>query len=68
MLSSRLDPEDLREVIRSYQACIAATIKQLAGLIARYVGAVPYSVDGQPPLPLHETCTVPLDELLGDDS
>jgi class 3 adenylate cyclase len=37
-LSSRLDPEDLREVIRSYQACVAATIRQFDGFIARYVG------------------------------
>ena len=37
-LSSRLDPEDLREVIRSYQACVAATIQQFNGFIARYVG------------------------------
>jgi class 3 adenylate cyclase len=37
-LSSRLDPEDLREVIRTYQACVAATIKQFDGFIARYVG------------------------------
>jgi class 3 adenylate cyclase/tetratricopeptide (TPR) repeat protein len=37
-LSSRLDPEDLREVIRTYQACVANTIKQFSGFIARYVG------------------------------
>ena len=37
-LSSRLDPEDLREVIRTYQACVAATIQQYDGFIARYVG------------------------------
>jgi class 3 adenylate cyclase/tetratricopeptide (TPR) repeat protein len=37
-LSSRLDPEDLREVIRTYQACVAATIQQFDGFIARYVG------------------------------
>ena len=37
-LSSRLDPEDLREVIRGYQACVAATIQPFAGFIARYVG------------------------------
>jgi class 3 adenylate cyclase/tetratricopeptide (TPR) repeat protein len=37
-LSARLDPEDLREVIRSYQACVAATIQQFNGFIARYVG------------------------------
>src|SRR6476646_1833524 len=37
-LSSRLDPEDLREIIRAYQACVAATIQQFDGFIARYVG------------------------------
>src|SRR6202042_1892495 len=37
-LSSRLDAEDLREVIRSYQACVATTIQQFDGFIARYVG------------------------------
>jgi class 3 adenylate cyclase len=37
-LSSRLDPEDLREVIGTYQACVAATIKQFDGFTARYVG------------------------------
>ncbi|MFL5284016.1 MAG: AAA family ATPase [Rhodopila sp.] len=37
-LSARLDPEDLREVIRSYQACVAAIIQQFNGFIARYVG------------------------------
>ncbi len=37
-LSSRLDPEDLREVIRTYQACVATTIEQFDAFIARYVG------------------------------
>ena len=37
-LSSRLDPEDLREVIRTYQSCVANTIQQFDGFIARYVG------------------------------
>jgi class 3 adenylate cyclase/DNA-binding transcriptional ArsR family regulator len=37
-LSARLDPEDLREVIRSYQACVAATVQPFNGFIARYVG------------------------------
>jgi class 3 adenylate cyclase len=37
-LSSRLDPEDLREVIRAYQTCVATTIQQFDGFIARYVG------------------------------
>jgi len=37
-LSSRLGPEDLREIIRTYQARVAATIQQFNGFIARYVG------------------------------
>ncbi len=37
-LSSRLDPEDLREVIRAYQACVTDTVRQFDGFIARYVG------------------------------
>src|SRR4051794_34901714 len=37
-LSAQLDPEDLREVIRSYQACVATTIQPFNGFIARYVG------------------------------
>ena len=37
-LSARLDPEDLREVIRAYQARVASTIQQFKGFIARYVG------------------------------
>src|SRR6476646_6427172 len=37
-LSARLDPEDLREVIRNYQARVSATIQQFNGFIARYVG------------------------------
>src|SRR3954468_20602675 len=37
-LSARLDPEDLQEVIRSYQAPVASIIQQFNGFIARYVG------------------------------
>jgi Adenylate and Guanylate cyclase catalytic domain/SAM domain (Sterile alpha motif) len=37
-LSSRLHPEDLREVLRTYQSCVATAIKQFDGFIARYVG------------------------------
>ena len=37
-LSSRLDPEDLSELIRNYQACVATTIARFGGFIARYVG------------------------------
>src|ERR671939_910247 len=37
-LSARLDPEDLREIIRSYQARVVSTIQAYKGFIARYVG------------------------------
>jgi hypothetical protein len=37
-LSSRLDPEDLGEVIRTYQARVATTIQLFDGYIAHYVG------------------------------
>ena len=37
-LSARLDPEDLREVIRTYQTRVASTIQKFEGFIARYVG------------------------------
>ena len=37
-LSTRLDPEELSEVIRAYQARAAAAIKSYGGYIARYVG------------------------------
>jgi class 3 adenylate cyclase len=37
-LSARLDPEDLREVIRSYQTRVASTVQEFNGFIARYVG------------------------------
>jgi class 3 adenylate cyclase/predicted ATPase len=37
-LSSRLDPEDLREVIGAYYRCIAATVARFDGFVARYMG------------------------------
>ena len=37
-LSVRLDPEDLRSVIGTYHACIAAVIARNEGVIARYMG------------------------------
>src|ERR1700724_488003 len=37
-LSARLDPEDLREVIGAYHACIAEVIARNEGVIARYMG------------------------------
>ena len=37
-LSGRLDPEDLREVVRAYQEMAAAVIQRLDGSIAQYLG------------------------------
>ena len=37
-LSTSMDPEDLREVISTYQKCVAETVRQFGGFVARYVG------------------------------
>src|SRR6516164_2654285 len=37
-LSTRLDPEDLREVIGRYHACIAETVSRFDGFVAKYMG------------------------------
>ena len=37
-LSGRLDPEDLREVVRRYQAACAKVIRRFEGHIAQYLG------------------------------
>jgi class 3 adenylate cyclase/predicted ATPase len=37
-LSSRMDPEDLREVISAYQTCVAKTIHRFDGFVAKYMG------------------------------
>src|SRR5215471_12678914 len=37
-LASRLDPEDLREVIGSYHRCVAETVESFGGFAARYMG------------------------------
>ena len=37
-LSSRMDPEDLREVISAYQTCAAETVKRFGGYVAKYMG------------------------------
>src|SRR5713101_2258396 len=37
-LSTRLDPEDLREVIAAYQKCVAETVGRFGGFVARYMG------------------------------
>src|ERR1700691_5954128 len=37
-LSGRMDPEDLREVITSYQRCVAETVQRFGGFVAKYMG------------------------------
>src|SRR5215831_19178659 len=37
-LSTRLDPENLREVISAYQRCVADTVRRFGGFVARYLG------------------------------
>ena len=37
-LSTRMDPEDLREVISAYQKCVAEAVQRFDGFVARYMG------------------------------
>jgi hypothetical protein len=37
-LSGRMDPEDLREVISTYQKCVAETVRRFGGFVAKYLG------------------------------
>jgi len=37
-LASRLDPEDLREIIGAYHGCVAETIARFGGFVAKYMG------------------------------
>jgi class 3 adenylate cyclase len=37
-LSERMDPEDLREVISTYQDCVAQTVHRFDGFVAKYMG------------------------------
>src|SRR5580693_6721975 len=37
-LSTRLDPEDLREIIGAYHRCCAEQIEKFGGFVARYTG------------------------------
>jgi class 3 adenylate cyclase len=37
-LSARMDPEDLREIITSYQRCVSDTVQRFGGFIAKYMG------------------------------
>src|SRR6266446_3482152 len=37
-LSTRMDPEDLRDVISAYQKCAAETVHRFGGFVAKYMG------------------------------
>jgi hypothetical protein len=37
-LASQLDPEDLREVINRYHACVTETVGRFDGFVAKYMG------------------------------
>jgi len=37
-LSTRMDPEDLRDIISSYQKCVTETVLRFGGFVARYMG------------------------------
>ena len=37
-LASRMDPEDLREVISAYQKCVAEAVRRFGGFVAKYMG------------------------------
>ncbi len=37
-LSTRMDPEDLRELISAYQKCVAETVRRFGGFVAKYMG------------------------------
>jgi class 3 adenylate cyclase/predicted ATPase len=38
VLSGRMDPEDLREVISAYQKCVAEVVHRFDGFVAKYMG------------------------------
>lgn len=63
----RADAIDFRrQARRRYVASMRQKI-DLAALYADALAATPDAMDGQPPLPLPQTCPVTLDELLSDD-
>src|SRR5215472_9262968 len=38
VLSTRYDPEDLREIVGAYHRCVADTVARFAGFVAKYMG------------------------------
>ena len=38
LLSTRFDPEDLREIVGAYHRCVADTVAGFAGFVSKYMG------------------------------
>jgi len=53
-LSIRLDPEDMRELVRAYQRCCADIITRVAGFVARYMGDGVLAYFGYPQAQEHD--------------
>jgi class 3 adenylate cyclase len=45
-LSTRMDPEDLREVISAYQKCVAETVQRFGGFVAKFMGEGSWCTSG----------------------
>ena len=48
-LSTRLDPEDLRELISGYHRAVAKTVARFEGFVAKYMGDGVLVYFGYPP-------------------
>ena len=55
-LSTRTDAEDLREVLSTYQKCIAETVRRLGGFVAKYMGDGVLLYFGYPQAREHAEC------------
>jgi hypothetical protein len=65
--SWRADAIDFRRQARRRFVPSMRQRLDVAGLYADALAAMPETIDGQPPLPMSEVCTVTLDDLLSDE-
>jgi Domain of unknown function DUF29 len=65
--SWRADAIDFRRQARRRFVSSMRQKIDIAGLYADALAAMPETIDGQPPLPMPEVCTVTLDDLLSED-
>lgn len=63
----RADAIDFRQQARDAFTPSMRQKIDVAELYADALAAMPQTIDGQSPLPMPQTCSVTLDELLGDD-